>query len=186
MLQLCVLMKYSFEQRHFRQQTQRKIDWKEADPGGLLYIWRFFLDVTLAFEYRSLKTHKGKNHMRYINASKILTSDVQNLKVSSVHEVLYFCLSFFLLRNCIYRLLNFSQRNHYTLIYFLKITSYKPTVHVYDEYKHSKTQFHPDCKKLAWLQESAISSIIKHQLICFILSLQTPPLEYDLPWALCN
>lgn len=146
----------------------------------------FFLDVTLAFEYRSLKTHKGKNHMHYINASKILTSDVQNLKVSSVHEVLYFCLSFFLLRNCIYGLLNFSQRNHYTLIYFLKITSYKPTVHVYDEYKHSKTQFHPDCKKLAWLQESAISSIIKHQLICFILSLQIPPLEYDLPWALCN
>lgn len=83
-------------------------------------------------------------------------------------------------------LLNLSQRNYYTLIYCEQIPSYKPKVHVYDEYKHSRNQFHPDCKKLVWLLESAFSSIMKHQLICFILSLQVAPLKYDFPRALQN
>lgn len=72
MLQLCVLMKHSCDQSHFRKQTQRQIDWKETGPGGLLYIWRIFLDIKFVFQYRSLKTRKDENHRHYINASKLI------------------------------------------------------------------------------------------------------------------
>lgn len=59
-------------------------------------------------------------------------------------------------------LLSFSQKNYYTLIYRKQIPSYKPTVPVYDEYKHGRKQFHPDCKKTVWLLEAVFSSVMKY------------------------
>lgn len=104
MLQLCALMNQSCDQRHFIQHVQ--INWLERNrPWWVaVYLGFFFLDIKFVFQYRSLKTHKDKNHRHYINASKLidylhlLNSDFwcpkNSVKVSSVHEVWCFCLFF--------------------------------------------------------------------------------------------